>query len=233
MQPSAITPLFLGDFLGQPNEPLLDGQRIVVVAYLVRHPEATILFDTGIAPELDPEDERVFRFERRPVGDALASIGVVTEAVDAVVNCHLHADHSGGNNIFRGRPIWVQQVELEVARQPGFTDVTSADLEHGFLHVITGAAELVPGVRILPTTGHTPGHQSLVVDGESGPTVLLGQAFRTASELAVALRARERRLAGREAGNYPSWVDDVAELEPSRILLAHDYASWQRSERAS
>jgi glyoxylase-like metal-dependent hydrolase (beta-lactamase superfamily II) len=230
MKTSTISPLFLGDFLGQADEPMLEGQRIVVVAFLIRHPEATILFDTGIAPELGPEDESLFRFERRPIDAALASIGVGVDEIDAVVNCHLHADHAGGNSIFRGKPIWVQKSELEAAWQPGFTDVGSADLEEGSLQVISGAAELLPGVDILPTTGHTPGHQSLVVGAASGPTVLLGQAFRTASEFGLALRARERRLAGEDARAYPAWVDDVAELGAARVLLAHDYASWQRLE---
>jgi N-acyl homoserine lactone hydrolase len=230
---TTITPVFLGDFLSQPEQPLLEGQRIVVVAYVVRHPDATILFDTGIAPKLSPDDEALFRFERMPVDEALALTGVRTDEVDAVVNCHLHPDHAGGNNIFRGKPIWVQKAELDAARAPGFADLATADLDAGSLRLIAGAAELVPGVRILPTAGHTPGHQSLVVDGEDGPTVLLGQAVRLASEFGLAVRARERRLAGLEGPSYPSWVDEVLELEPARILLAHDYASWQRMDRAS
>jgi N-acyl homoserine lactone hydrolase len=228
-----VTPLFVGDFLGQPGMPLVDGQRIVVIAYLVEHAGTTVLFDTGIAPHLPRDDELAYRFERRPVTAALDAAGVPLDRVDVVVNSHLHADHAGANDAFRGRPIFVQRAELEAAVEPGFTEPSAADVSDGNLNVIDGVAELGPGLRILPTPGHTPGHQSLVVTADEGSIVLLGQAFRTASEYSLALRARERRLAGNDAPAYPEWVDEVAALDPWRVLLAHDYASWRRGETAS
>jgi N-acyl homoserine lactone hydrolase len=225
-----VVPLFVGDFLGQPGMPLLDGQRIVVIAYVVERAGITLLFDTGIAPHLAPEDEAAYRFARRPVVAALEAVGIMPSRIDVIVNCHLHADHAGGNDTFPGRPIWIQRADLEAAKEPGFTEPGAADLADGTFNVVDGPAEIAEGLAILPTPGHTPGHQSLVVAGDEGPIVLLGQAFRMASEYGLALRARERRLAGAPAPPYPSWVDDVAALNPRSVRLAHDYASWRRGE---
>src|SRR5690349_11221886 len=91
-----------------------------VLAYLVRHDNGLILFDTGIG-DAGPGTEAHYRPRRRPLREALAAAGVGPEDIDLVVNCHLHFDHCGGNPLFGGTPIVVQDVELATARRGDYT----------------------------------------------------------------------------------------------------------------
>lgn len=224
---STVTRLFMGDLLGPPDTEIA-GRRIVVTAFLVRHPDALILVDTGIAPTLPAEDEARYRFHRRPIVGALADAGVAPADVNVVINCHLHADHAGGNDRFRGTPILVRAEELQIARQPDYTSVEATDLDQGAYQVIDGDHELAPGVVAWHTPGHTPGHQAVVVDTADGPVVLGGQGFRTTSDYAQTVRALELRRMGEEAPDVPLWVERVVDLDPWRVVFAHDVAIWQR-----
>lgn len=91
------------------------GQPLVVTGFVVPHPDGLVLFDTGMAPVSDEVRER-YHPRRRSACDALAASGVDAESISAIVNCHQHMDHSGGNWEFPGVPIYVQRTELENAR---------------------------------------------------------------------------------------------------------------------
>ena len=107
---SSVTRLLVGGFLAPAS--VAPGERLVVNAWVVRHPEATVLVDTGIGEHVPPEDVTSMRFLRTPITDALASVDLQPADVDLVINCHLHVDHAGGNVHFRGTPIVVQPAEL-------------------------------------------------------------------------------------------------------------------------
>lgn len=220
--------MFVGDFLAP--EPLpMAGQRIVVTAWVARTPDAVVLIDTGIAPKLPDDDEAMYRFHRRPIEDTLLEAGLAPGDIDVVLNCHLHADHAGGNRSFRGTPILVRAVELEAAREPDYSVPEALDLDDGSYQVIDGVHEVVPGIRSLHTPGHSPGHQAVVIDTPEGLTVLAGQGYRQVSDYAMALRAIELEDAGEEDHPpYEPWVRDVRALDPFRVLFAHDLAIWQR-----
>ncbi|MER8046309.1 MBL fold metallo-hydrolase [Streptomyces sp. NPDC094032] len=173
-----------------------------VLAYLVRHRGGSLIFDTGLG-EGSPETDAHYRPVRRvlEVGD-----------VDLVVNCHLHFDHIGGNRAL-GRPVLVQKKELAVARAGGYTIDSLVD---GVRYVeVDGEYEVGEGVRVVPTPGHTDGHQSLVVDHGDRVTVLAGQAYDFAGEF------------GRP---YRPWLERLGELgggRPARVLFAHDREVWE------
>ncbi|WP_018353635.1 MBL fold metallo-hydrolase [Longispora albida] len=187
-----------------------------VLGYLVRRPEGVLLFDTGIGRG-DPETEAHYQPVRR--SPALGR-------VDIIVNCHLHFDHCGGNPDFPGTPIYTQAGELARARAGQYT------FDHlvaggGYVE-LDGEAEIWPGVWVVPTPGHTPGHQSLVVREPGGVTVLAGQARDFASEFSTDWMARATG-----AGPYPQWLDRIAEFRPGRVCFAHDQAVWVREQVAS
>ena len=96
------------------------------------------------------------------------------------------------------------------------------------LEEIDGEAEPWPGIRIVPTPGHSPGHQSLVVDTKKGRVVLAGQALNFSSDYARHQYSHELALAGESHAPYPDWIGRFHELDPVRVHFAHDRAIWER-----
>lgn len=199
-----------------------------VLAYLVRHDNGLILFDTGIG-DAGPETEAHYRPRRRALREALSGAGVGLDEIALVANCHLHFDHCGGNPLLGGRPVLVQDVELATARAGGYTVDALVDFPGAVYEEVTGEAEIWPGVRIVPTPGHTDGHQSLVLRQSDGTVVLAGQAHDFASHFASDQLARQAALDGVEPPlpPYRPWLDRLADFDPRRVLFAHDCSVWE------
>jgi N-acyl homoserine lactone hydrolase len=205
------------------------GQPIPVVGYLVRHPDGLFLFDTGFAP-LDAATRLRYRPQAVTVDQALSGVSLRPADIDVIANCHLHADHGGGNAAFPGTPIYVQRPELAAAGEPDYTNPAGThDFPGANLQVIDGDAEPLPGIRIIPTPGHSPGHQSLAVAVDGGWVVLAGQVFTTASEFGFALFSDRLKRAGKPPiGSVPDWMERVVALDPLRVYFAHDLLVHER-----
>jgi N-acyl homoserine lactone hydrolase len=226
---SDIHPVLLGHFTIPDDGDPRAGEKVVVCGYLIDHADGPVLLDTGIA-EGHEETEELYHPVRRSLDAGLAAAGTTVGDVRAVVNCHLHIDHSGGNPRFAGTPIFAQQVEFDAAYVeedypiPGLYDFDGAKYE---LH--RGEADLADGIRIVPTPGHTAGHQSLVVETRQGRVVLAGQAVNGATDFARAHFAQELRDGGSdEEIKVPAWIERIRELDPVEVLFAHDTAIWRR-----
>ncbi|WP_406336255.1 N-acyl homoserine lactonase family protein [Streptomyces zaomyceticus] len=176
-----------------------------VLGYLVRHARGSLVFDTGMGTG-SPETDAHYRPVRHPL-----TLGPAD--VDLVVNCHLHFDHIGGNQRLPDVPVLVQREELATARAGGYT--IDSLLPGVRYEELDGEHEIAPGVRIVPTPGHTEGHQSLFLDHGDRVTVLAGQAYDVAAEFGLP---------------YRPWLDRLAELaagRPARVLFAHDRDLWE------
>jgi len=220
-----VRPLHLTDFT-QPQGTPVAGQSCPVLAYLVLHPSGRLLFDTGFAE--DPAIDEIYHPVRRSLDDALHAAGVRRDEVTAVVNCHLHFDHCGGNPMLPGVPIFVQRREFEAAREPGYTLPGLAEFDGADIRVLDGDAEILPGLTLLATPGHTNGHQSLMVDTRSGPVVLAGQAAYTVDEYADPQNGHIWGLkAAADQHQYRRSLQRLRELQPQRLYLAHDTRVWQ------
>ncbi|GAA1059251.1 MBL fold metallo-hydrolase [Agromyces bracchium] len=178
-----------------------------VYVHVIDHPDGRVLVDTGFtevhpaAADLDP---RPFPLDEQ--GFDLAS-------VDLVVNTHLHFDHCGGNHLFPGTPIHVQRRELHDARtQDGYTIPEWVD-PPGVTYVeVDGELELLPGIRLLPAPGHTPGSQIVVIDDVAGPVVIAGDTAVWFGELDDP-QTEGQRL--------------IRSLEPDQVWLAHEHEPWR------
>ncbi|EDY52266.1 beta-lactamase domain-containing protein [Streptomyces clavuligerus] len=199
-----------------------------VLAYLVRHPRGLILFDTGIGRG-DPETEAHYRPRRRSLPDALSAAGAEPRDISLVVNCHLHFDHCGGNRLLPGRPVVVQKTELATARRGGYTFDGLVDFPGVVYEELTGEAEVWPGVLVVPTPGHTPGHQSLVLRRPDGTVVLAGQSHDVASDFAADHLAHRAARDGVEQPlpACPDWLERIAAFDPQRVFFAHDCSVWE------
>jgi N-acyl homoserine lactone hydrolase len=220
-----VIALPMGEFTFRPDE-AWPNQTGVVVAYAVRHPSGVFLFDTGFGfgnAELDD----YYKVRARRLPDALERAGVDLGEITAVANCHLHADHSGQNLLFPGVPIYVQPPEWAVAHGPAeYTINDWIDFPGAEYRQVAGDHEPVPGIRIFATPGHSPGHQSLVVESPDGPLLLAGQAVYSHGEWAGVAGARD---GAEEAMDEPAYRRSVARLKalnPKRVLFGHDRRGW-------
>ncbi|WP_327350598.1 N-acyl homoserine lactonase family protein [Streptomyces sp. NBC_01304] len=230
---TAVRRLDLGYFVRPASEAGTPQPRVEpVLAYLVRREEGLVLFDTGIGAA-DPETEAHYRPRRRRLEAALAAAGVTRADISLVVNCHLHFDHCGGNPLFRDKPIVVQAAELAAARRGGYTIEELVDFPGANYEEVTGETELWPGVWIIPTPGHTEGHQSLVIQQNDGTVVLAGQAHDFATHFASEDLARRAALDGLEPPRptYQPWLERLLAFDPRRVLFAHDCSVWEPSNQ--
>ncbi|GII81799.1 N-acyl homoserine lactone hydrolase [Sphaerisporangium rufum] len=228
----AVRRLDLGYFIRPAAETGHADPRVEpVLAYLVRHERGLILFDTGIG-QADAGTEAHYRPRRRALDEALAAAGVARADISLVVNCHLHFDHCGGNPSLAGRPILVQRTELATARRGGHTFEALVDFPGVRYEELSGETEVWPGVWIVPTPGHTEGHQSLVLRQRDGSVILAGQAHDFAVHFGSDQLARQaaRDGADRPLPGYRPWLARLAGFDPRRVLFAHDCSVWEPAE---
>jgi len=225
-----IRRLHLGHFTAPPKHPLA-GQRLVVSAFVIRHPRGVFLFDTGIGSG-DEEAEQFYMPVRRDLRAELArAAGLSLSDVRLIANCHLHFDHAGGNFLFPGIEIFAQKRELELAHAPDYTLPEPVfSFEGARLELLDGEAEPLDGITVVPSPGHTDGHQSLVVATAEGRVVLAGQAFNHATDYGVARYAWQLDSDGADAPTYPDWISRFESFDPVRVLFAHDLAIWERAQ---
>ncbi len=155
------------------------GKRIylpIYVFYLEGGPEK-ILVDTGleqfmVPPGVDQElGLEILEFE-----DALAKFDLTPEDIDIIIHTHLHNDHCENDYKCTNARVYVQKKEYEFFKAPHpvdhryFPDL----LDENEVVLVEGDTEIVPGVRVMLTPGHTVGGQSVVVDTAKGKAVITG-----------------------------------------------------------
>lgn len=221
---SDVRRLELGYFVRPPEETATGLPRVEpVCAYLVRLDRGLLLFDTGIGVG-EADLEAHYRPARHGLDEALREAGVTTGDIRLVVNCHLHFDHCGNNPRFTGVPIVVQETELALARGEYYTLPELVDFPGVTYEVVSGEHTVAPGVVVVPTPGHTDGHQSLVVRCADGTVIVAGQAHDTSADFAAGYLARLARLDGLAPPlpPYPDWLERLLEFDPARVVFAHD-----------
>lgn len=223
-----VVRIALGTFVRPAAETGTGAPRVETVhGYVARTPAGVLLLDTGLGVG-DEETEAWYRPRRTAMGTALATVGLSTDDVDLVVNCHLHFDHIGGNPAFVGRPILCQRRELEAARDPGYTFPSLVDFAGARYELLDGETEVATGVHVVPTPGHVDGHQSVVLQCDDGTVILAGQAHDTASEWSADALAAQASGLGHEPPLPLSsaWMSRLLAFDPKRVYFAHDSAVW-------
>jgi glyoxylase-like metal-dependent hydrolase (beta-lactamase superfamily II) len=147
-----------------------------------------ILCDTGLGTVLGKKEQKIYGVsEPSRLESGLREIGFSPADIDYVVLTHLHTDHAGGSVMeengrlttrFKNARYVVQKEEWQEATNPD--ERTSAVYiverlkglsEAGQLDLIDGDLELLPGVKLVKTGGHTAGHQG-VEFSSGGKTVV-------------------------------------------------------------
>ena len=226
-----IVALPLGDFTFGPDDPW-PGHAGLVVGYAIRHDVGVFLFDTGFVLT-DSNDAELGEFytkydvRPRPVLDALDEAGIHGDEITAIANCHLHLDHCGQNDRFPNVPIYVQPAEWAAAHEPDYTVARAIDFPGARFERVEGDHEVASGIRVFATPGHSPGHQSLVVETAQGPILLAGQAVYSHGEWAgipgARLGSTDRRA---DPARYAASVARLRALGPKEVLFGHDRRGW-------
>ena len=229
---------------------LASGQpwTVPVVSFLVSHPRGKLLFDTGVhcQARLDPlarlGPERIKRLtvksrEGDDVVPQLARLGLTPADVRYVANSHLHFDHCGGNEFFPGSTFLVQRPELEAARTPGFVagySPSPIDFDHALDYRMLDGEHDVFGdgaVVLIPTYGHTPGHQSLWVRAGKGAQLVC------ASDACYTRENMDRDVLPKILWNASVMHDSLAALRKLRdsggatMFYGHDPEQWAATPR--
>jgi glyoxylase-like metal-dependent hydrolase (beta-lactamase superfamily II) len=160
-EPVEVTPLCLARVELPSFHPAAPGTD-TIYGFLVRDGDDCILVDTGVGAG-NALIERLYKPDRVELAAALGRAGASLGDVTAVVNSHLHFDHCGNNSLFPSVPIFVQRAELEAARVPHYTVPGWVDFPGASYVPVDGSRALSERLELLPTPGHTPGHQSLVI----------------------------------------------------------------------
>jgi N-acyl homoserine lactone hydrolase len=200
-----------------------DGQRILVDSGMhkkhVEHPDATFggtPFGEALTPIMRQEDYVVNR---------LAELGLGVEEIDILVSTHFHFDHAGNHGDFGASRIVAQRAAYDFVRaNPEASPQDIWNLPHLTYDLIDGDVELAPGVTLLESPGHAPGHMSVLVRLPSQPILLTIDAVYTQENLDTdnwagqrdpeTARASARRLA------------EIAERENATMVFGHDPAQW-------
>lgn len=120
--------------------------------------------------------------------ETLKSHGISPEDIGRVILTHAHWDHSQNTDLFTNAEIVISKQELEYSRNPRANDYATAKYFADTLSThtvieVSGETELEKGIGTFDTPGHTAGHQSVVVETDSGVVCLGGDAISDAGAL--------------------------------------------------
>jgi N-acyl homoserine lactone hydrolase len=135
-----------------------------------------ILVDTGATADMI-KARGVEETDLVSTVDALKKLGLAPRDIEIVIVTHLHFDHIGLGHLYANARFIVQKKELEYARKPHPIDAGTYNrslFDNLKFEVIDGEKEIVPGVSVFPSPGHTPGGQSVMVKTSAGKAVITG-----------------------------------------------------------
>jgi N-acyl homoserine lactone hydrolase len=195
---------------------------IPVHGFLIKHPSGAGLVDTGYGS--NDEVLREYKAVAVPVAEALRKHDVDPSDIRWIVNSHLHFDHCGQNAIFPHAPLFVQRGEYERRDDPNYTVVEWANYSGAQWELLDGEREIVPGISVLTTPGHTPGHQSIRIDTTEGPAILTGDACWTVGTYNGASLGKgtmeDLPMAERS-------LEKLRQLNPVSVYFCHDNRTWR------
>jgi glyoxylase-like metal-dependent hydrolase (beta-lactamase superfamily II) len=175
---------------------------------LVEHPDALVLVDTGVGDKESEKFVGIYGIENAPVGgpgptqleSALAEAGFAPADVDLVIDSHLHFDHAGGNTrrgedgtpvlSFPNARYVVRRGEWESAHHTNERTAASYFAHNydplqaaGRLELVDADGEILPGISVRRTPGHTPHHQGILVESGGERLFFLADLAPTAAHV--------------------------------------------------
>ena len=192
--------------LWQRRIPSDDQNRIPLAlrCLVIESPDELVLVDTGIGNKENEKFHELYGVENAGnptrLEDGIKAAGFMPDDIGIVLCTHLHFDHAGGNTFrdsegdirpaFQNARYVVKRGEFDFAHS-GNERIRASYLrenfdpieEAGLWDFVEGATEVVPGVKVLPTPGHTPFHQSVVIESDGETACFLADVCPTAAHI--------------------------------------------------
>ena len=173
---------------------------------LIEHEIGLVLIDTGAGNKEGEKFYEIYGIENAgspgptQLEDGIRQAGFSPDDIALVINSHLHFDHAGGNTtrdssgvvrpsfpsaryvIQRGEYEWATHTNERTAASY-FAHNFAPLVEAGMVTFIDGECEIVPGIRSIPTPGHTPCHQGVLIESHGERGFYLGDLIPTAAHL--------------------------------------------------
>lgn len=210
-------------------------RELFVPCYLIEHPQGRLLWDAGLPVALagqgdvEMEPGATMRYEHSII-DQLAAMGIQPDDIDLIAFSHLHFDHVGAANLFTAAKLLIQDTEF----QAGFVDRNTELFQPELYLGLTGNERLLldgdhdvfgdGSVRLISAPGHTPGHQTLLLQlADTGAVMLSGDLYHFRE-------SRELRRA--PVFNFNAEQTFAAMDRVEALLIETDAALWIEHEKA-
>lgn len=218
----------------RPDQPL----EMVSGSYLIETGDSKhILIDSGLPADYPPPAGAPPAQQQKNVLEHLADLGLRPDDIDLLICTHFDVDHAGYHDAFPQAELIVQRQHYALA-QSGHPRFAAARPHWGHpalrYRLIDGDTELLPGLTLLETSGHTPGHQSVLVRlPQTGPVLLaidavMMQRLFTPDRPAWPMDDNEEQLRASTRK-----LLDLAEREQvALVIFGHDGQQWQALKKA-
>ncbi len=212
--------------------------KMVLGCYLVETNDGKrILIDSGLPADVQLPAGMPPAEQKKNVLEHLADLGLGPDDIDILICTHFDVDHAGYHDAFPKAELIVQREHYELARSghPRFAPARP-HWDHPALHyrLIEGDTELLPGLTLLETGGHTPGHQSVLVRlPQTGPVLLAIDAVPLRSLFTPARKKSPADDNEEQLRASTQKLLDLAEREHvALVIFGHDGEQWQTLKKA-
>ncbi len=225
-----------------------EDRALPVFCYLLDTGDECILVDTGMA-----YSERANQYHHpgsiqlpdQAMPKAVEKAGYHLEDITKIIFTHLHWDHCFYMKEFKNAHYYVQKKEYEFAMNPiplyyKSYEYEALGIEAPFIgaefELLEGEAEIVPGVRVYPTPGHSVGHQAVEVDTKDGTYHLVGDAIFLLDNLKEVPQIHYDLTPTARFANIVEWWESVREIkrrckDVNMILPTHEPDLMERFEK--
>lgn len=239
-----IIPIFLGGVYKTKADILLDcdsNERVYSVysCFALKNGSETIMVDTGLPSQREIEAQNL-PFCRMPDApdpeSAMLASGVDPRDVSQVIWTHLHYDHCCNVHLFpNAKAFYAQKTELLYAMNPidaqrkyyfATSDMGAPIWTQaiGRIETLDGEVEVLPGIRAVPTPGHTPGCQSIVVSTAEGNCIIAGDHIPIYDSY-------EKRIPNKIIHDPKDWYASCERLAQigGKLLPSHDWSIFEKN----
>ena len=191
-----------------------------------------ILIDSGLPNPEDLPPSLSGLIMKSNVIDQLAQLGLQPRDIDFLICTHFDLDHAGHHGAFPNATRIVQRTHYAAARDgdPRFAATRAQwDQPVGRYRLVDGDTELFPGLELIETSGHVPGHQSVLVRlPETGPVLLTIDAVPDRDSFRPDREPGQRDVDAAQTRRSTRKLLERAESEPAALVIfGHDGAQWQ------